>query len=123
MDKIDLKHIKKKIREILLHSGYTQQEWAEMLEISQPSISHYLKGRIPPVEVLTKIAELVQIPLESILFPVTYESENNTQILAERKGEYLQQEIVVLFNKLPIKMQKQLLSFLRTTVAELEVNS
>jgi len=120
MGNIDLMHVKKRIREILLHSGYTQQEWAELLKISQPSVSHYLKGRIPPVEVLVKISELVKIPLESILFSKSYGKENTNYIIAEKKVEYLQSEIVDLYNKLPGKLQKQILSLMRAMVSEVE---
>jgi len=111
---INLKNVKEKIKSVLSNHGYTQQEWAEILNVSQPSVSHYLKGRIPPVEILAKIADIVGIQIESILFPAVYEENRQYSVVKEKSEDYRQAEILTLFYKLPAKAQKQLLSFLRS---------
>ena len=111
---INLNNVREKIKSVLSNYGYTQQEWAEILNVSQPSVSHYLKGRIPPVEILAKIADIARIPIESILFPVVYEENREYSVVKEQNEDYQQTEILTLFYKLPVKAQKQLLSFLRS---------
>ena len=116
MAPIQLSALKQRIQDILLQSGYSQQQWAQLLGVSQPSISHYLKGRIPPVEVLSKLADIKQITLEALLFPVQYSSVSSTRMVAEKKPSYLEQEILDLYQLLPNKLQEQLLAFLRSLV-------
>jgi len=122
MRKIELNHVRTRIREVLLHTGYTQQEWAAMLQVSQPSISNYLKGRIPPVEVLSRIADLARIPLETLLFAAEYTTSTEIAGIAENKQEYRQAEIVELYNRLPEKIQKPFLQMLHALAEEFNNN-
>lgn len=45
----------------------SQEKMAEVLDVSQPAISLYLRERIPPAELLYKIAQLGQTTVEWIL--------------------------------------------------------
>lgn len=59
------------IRQRLLHiqsqSGLTQAQLAKYLKIGQPAVSKYLRGRIPPADVLYKMARLGKTTMEWIL--------------------------------------------------------
>ncbi|MCK4895076.1 MAG: helix-turn-helix transcriptional regulator, partial [Calditrichia bacterium] len=50
--------LSKRIREVIKKRGMTQQDLASLLQISQPAISLYLRGRIPPADILYKIARI-----------------------------------------------------------------
>lgn len=47
--------------------GFNQEELARALGISQPAVSKYLKDRLPPADVLLKLAQLGQTTVEWIL--------------------------------------------------------
>lgn len=50
------------------HKGYSQEFVASHLNIIRQTYSHYETGRIlPPLEALCALAELYQVPLESLL--------------------------------------------------------
>ena len=64
---INKKQIGKRIRQIMGQLDVTQQELADLLGVSQPAISIYLKGRMPPPDVLLQIARLGGTTVEWIL--------------------------------------------------------
>ncbi|NOX88319.1 MAG: helix-turn-helix transcriptional regulator [Calditrichaeota bacterium] len=64
---IDKKNIGKRIDTIRLQLGLTQQELAAALRISQSAISKYLNNRLPPADVLYRLAVLGQTTVEWIL--------------------------------------------------------
>jgi transcriptional regulator with XRE-family HTH domain len=49
-----------------------QKEFAKILQITQPAVSKYLSGRIPPANVLLKLAQLSNTSIEWILTGKTF---------------------------------------------------
>jgi transcriptional regulator with XRE-family HTH domain len=47
--------------------NWTQEQMAEALQISQPAISKYLKNRIPPADILLKLARAGNTTIEWLL--------------------------------------------------------
>jgi len=56
-----------RIREIMQHRGLNQKDLADEIGISQPAISLYLKGRMPPADILYRIARLGNRTMEWLL--------------------------------------------------------
>ncbi len=59
--------ISQRIREIMASRGLNQQLLAEKLQITQPAVSKYLSGRIPPPTVLLRLSRLSGKSIEWIL--------------------------------------------------------
>jgi transcriptional regulator with XRE-family HTH domain len=64
---LELDKISGRIDMIRKEKGFTQEQFATELGISQPAVSYYLKERIPPAEILLRIAELGNTTIEWIL--------------------------------------------------------
>lgn len=59
--------ITRRVDHIRRQRGLNQEQLASELGISQPAVSKYLKNRIPPPQILLKIAKLGQTTVEWIL--------------------------------------------------------
>jgi transcriptional regulator with XRE-family HTH domain len=64
---LELDKITARIDLIRREKGLTQEQFAAELGISQPAVSYYLKERIPPADIILKIAGLGQTTVEWIL--------------------------------------------------------
>jgi len=64
---IDLKEVSRRIDWIRRQNGLSQEQLARRLHISQPAVSHYLKKRLPPADILLRIARLGNTTVEWIL--------------------------------------------------------
>ncbi|MBN2424389.1 MAG: helix-turn-helix transcriptional regulator [Calditrichaceae bacterium] len=64
---LDLNKITQRIDLVRREKGLTQEQFAAELGISQPAVSYYLKERIPPAEIMLKIANLGNTTIEWIL--------------------------------------------------------
>ena len=60
-------HFAQQLKKIMDTRGLTQQDMAALLGISQPAVSLYLRGRIPPAEILLKLAEISREKMEWLL--------------------------------------------------------
>ena len=69
--------ISKRINFIMFELGINQNQLAKMLNITQPAISKYLKGRIPPPFVLLHLSKISGKSIEWIL---TGENEINIPV-------------------------------------------
>ena len=58
---------KKQLQKLMENGGLNQQELAQLLGVSQPAISLYLRGRIPPAEILMKMAQLGNTTVDWLL--------------------------------------------------------
>jgi len=58
---------KKQLQKLMDREGLNQQEMAQLLGVSQPAISLYLRGRIPPAEILMKMAQLGHTTVDWLL--------------------------------------------------------
>lgn len=67
MESIKQKEIAQRIEAIRRQKGLTQAELAKALKVSQAAISKYLNERIPPAEVLLRLAQLGNTTVEWLL--------------------------------------------------------
>ncbi len=77
----------------------TQKQFAEALEISQSAVSKYLSGRMPPADVMLKIARLAHTSVEWILCGVS--AEENRIIKEETSGYKTTADFLKDYNALP----------------------
>jgi len=63
----DIKIISERLDYIRREQGLNQEQLAAHLGISQPAVSKYLKERMPPADILLKVAELGGTTVEWIL--------------------------------------------------------
>lgn len=60
--------IKKRIAEVINNCGYSQTALAEMIGVSQQTVSHYSKGDITPsLETLSKLCKILDVDGNYIL--------------------------------------------------------
>jgi len=112
------KNVAQRIREIMEKKGFTQKDLSEMLEVSQPAISLYLQGRMPPADVLYKLARLGNTSMEWLLTGV--ESGAHTGSVREESPIYGNQHLLIkLWKQLPPILQKDVLILLRHLVENL----
>ena len=65
---MDMKSIGKRIKEIRLERGLSQQKFGELLSVSQDTISLWEKGKsVPTTEYLISIATKFEITVDYIL--------------------------------------------------------
>ena len=83
--KLDPIKISERISIIMQNLNYSQKEFARYLSITQPAISKYLNGRIPPAGVLLHIALIAKTNIEWILTGKTAIKQGN---VAEPPADY-----------------------------------
>ncbi len=87
IDKMPL--ICERINRIRKNRGMSQKQFAVALDISQSGVSKYLKQRIPPAEILFKIATLGQTTMEYILTgEKTYDIIEENLLVSENINRY-----------------------------------
>ena len=64
---INATEVTRRIESIRRQKGWTQEELAAQLGISQPAVSKYLRDRIPPAAVLLRLARLGNTTVEWLL--------------------------------------------------------
>lgn len=65
---IHLSQIQKKLAEAIRQSGMTQTEIADRLGITQPTISHYLKGdKMPALDTFANLCVILDVDANDIL--------------------------------------------------------
>lgn len=66
------------------HKGYSQEFVASHLNIIRQTYSHYETGRIqPPLEAICALAELYQVPMDSLLKLIMSNTSNDTSVSSE----------------------------------------
>ena len=64
---LDGKKVAQRLQRLMNALNMTQRQLAEQLGITQPAISKYLQGRIPPADVLLNIAQISKVSMEWLL--------------------------------------------------------
>lgn len=102
---------------IRLQKGFTQQQLAAELHISQSAMSKYMKERIPAPDVLLRLAQLGNTTIEWILTGrKSYFYEENTPSVREHSAGYhdadraLARDIAAL----PSEIRKALMVLIRS---------
>ena len=104
-----------RIRNIMKRRRLTQRELAETVGISQPAISLYLQGRMPPADVLFRIAQLGGNSMEWLLTGAS--PENIMQTVKEGSPVYGNRYLLLkLWDQLPQIIQRDILTLLRHIV-------
>jgi transcriptional regulator with XRE-family HTH domain len=65
--KLNSTQISERILMVMQNLNCSQKEFARQLQITQPAVSKYLNGRIPPATVLFKLAKITNTSIEWIL--------------------------------------------------------
>lgn len=113
MREIDRLQVSIRIKEIMKRVGITQKGLADYLSISQPAVSLYLQGRIPPADALLKIAELGGTTVEWILTGTREPSKDIIKI-EEQRAVYGSDVILFeLWKKLPDNVKQTVLRLLK----------
>jgi transcriptional regulator with XRE-family HTH domain len=99
------KIIAARIADVMNQMGYNQQQFAEILGITQPAISNYLKGRIPPAQVLLRLAKLAQVSVDWIL---TGEDKPADRVSDSKSGYTFSVTLADKIKKLPVELQNAL---------------
>ena len=110
--KIDRRHVRQRIDWIRRQQGLSQQQFARKLNISQPAVSQYLNRRIPPADVLLRIARLGQTTVEWILTgqkSYLYQSAQQPPAVAEATPGYdAEWHFFQKMNRLPPEVRQAL---------------
>lgn len=113
-----------RIAEIMSKVGITQKGLADYLAISQPAVSLYLRGRIPPADVLLKIAKLGGTTIEWLLFGESEETDPGLikKVSENQQSYWTKQELFDIWERLPKKIRQDVLILLQDLVRQLEKN-
>ncbi len=102
-----------RIRKIMKQKELTQKDLSEILGISQPAISLYLQGRMPPADILYQIAQLGGTSVEWILTGI----ESEQGIVKESEPVYGNQHLLLrLWKQIPTKLQRDFLTLLKSFI-------
>ncbi len=117
------KEIAFRISQVMKQAGFTQKSLADYLGISQPAVSQYLRGRIPPADVLYQLAQLGNTTMEWILTGKKGDLSPSGRV-AEKKVEYGSQTVLLkLWNQLPANLQRDFLTLLRHLIEQFKTGS
>jgi transcriptional regulator with XRE-family HTH domain len=103
--------ISNRIRDVMKQSGLTQQNLASILQVSQPAISLYLQGRIPPADILHKIARIGGTTVEWLLTGTVQTQRTQVQEKPAIYGN--RQQLLALWETLSPEVQKNLLNIMQ----------
>jgi transcriptional regulator with XRE-family HTH domain len=111
---MEYKDLPQRIRILMKQKKLTQKELADLLGISQPAISLYLKGRVPPADILFRIAGIGETTVDWLLSGDVQKSEYTVREKIPLYGN--QQLLLNLWDKLPATIQKDILMLIRHMV-------
>jgi predicted transcriptional regulator len=104
--------ISKRINKIMFDLEINQNQLAKILNITQPAISKYLNGRVPPPYVLLQLSNLSGMSIEWILTG-NKEAIIKKNIISEKPGEYLTEKTFVeKLELLPMEIRKNIESLI-----------
>jgi transcriptional regulator with XRE-family HTH domain len=99
------------LKELMKDEGLNQQELAQLLGVSQPAISLYLRGRIPPAEILLKMAVLGHTTIDWLL---TGSSLPTASVIQERAPGYsAEQTLLFYWKQLKPEIRSSLFSLIK----------
>ena len=113
--KLDPYQISQRIRWIMQQQKINQNQLATYLQVTQPAVSKYLQGRIPPPNVLLRLADLAGTSIEWLL---TGKENMSKGKVSEKAGDYHTPSVIPhTFQSLPLDIQSKL-SELITSLAQ-----
>lgn len=103
--------LQNRIREIMKKKNLTQKELANIMGISQPALSLYLGGRIPPVKILSRLAKFADTTIEWLL---TGQDSFRSGQVREAQQPYGSEAVLLnLWHQLPKNIQQDLLNLMQ----------
>jgi DNA-binding XRE family transcriptional regulator len=83
-----------KIKKLRLERGYTQEELAELVDVSKRTIINYEQGRCYPkqTEIVSKFADVFNVPVDSLFT----DEDRYVQEASERGGSSAAQDVARL---------------------------
>lgn len=114
------KEISVRIQYLMRALNMNQEQFAKLLDVTQPAVSKYLKDRIPPSLVLLKLAQATNTSIEWIL---TGEIKKSLRKVAENSSQYIPPaNFAEKVSRLPYPIQKRLDELLETLLLSYENN-
>ncbi len=55
------------LRKLMALKGHTQVTLSKALDVAQSAVSNYLGGRLPKADILSRIASIYDVPIQSLL--------------------------------------------------------
>lgn len=100
--------ISKRLNKIMFDLEINQNQLAKILNVTQPAISKYLKGRVPPPNVLLKLSKLSGRSIEWMLTG-NEDVISNKNIISEEQSQYhIAKTIEEKFKLLPKDIRKNI---------------
>ncbi len=118
--KLDKQALSARIRGIMEKQGLTQSEFADLLGISQPAVSQYLQGRVPPVDVLLPLARLENTSIEWLLTGEKNTTRNSLAVKETPAAYGDTHAVLEIWPKLPRQIRRSLLVLMRNIEGSLE---
>jgi transcriptional regulator with XRE-family HTH domain len=114
---IDQTHVSKRLLLLMHKLNLNQKQLAAALQITQPAVSKYLNGRIPPAPVLLNLAKMSDLSMEWIL---TGGNDQAAMRVAEPKTEYqTSKRLSEKIERLPQEVQIQFENLINVLVLSL----
>lgn len=117
---IHLSEVSQRINLIRKQKGWTQEQLANALSLSQPAVSKYLKERIPPAETLLKLAQIGSTTIEWILTgQKSYFYQDENTLVKEKQSTYDAEVILAKkIAQLPADVRQALMSLIDFVVSQ-----
>ncbi|RMF60502.1 MAG: helix-turn-helix domain-containing protein [Calditrichaeota bacterium] len=106
---LDRKKVGERISRIMQAAGMNQQQLATHLGISQPAVSLYLQGRIPPPEVLYQLALLGNTSMEWILTGKEERDISSGKVREASSAYHVHARLLKLWEQLSPELRQDLL--------------
>lgn len=111
---IEARNVCRRIDDLRRASGFSQEQLAGHLQISQPAISRYLRDRIPPAVVLLRLARLTGRTMEWILTGAENQTGYAVQGVREKEAVYRRADTLsIIRTDLPETVRAALLQLVR----------
>jgi transcriptional regulator with XRE-family HTH domain len=118
---IDHNQVAKRISQIMQHMKLNQKHLAEILQVTQPAVSKYLQGRIPPPPVLLRLSQLSGRSMEWLLTGETASAQANK--ISESQTTYGRPAILTRrIDRLPPSLRQTILGLVESILQELNLN-
>ena len=104
--------ISKRINKIMFDLEINQNQLAKILNVTQPAISKYLKGRVPPPNILLQLSQLSGMSIEWILTG-SKDATIEKKIISEKSAQYnITKTIEEKFELLPNDIRRNIESLI-----------
>jgi len=110
---VDKSSVGSRIAMIMKKAGITQRQLADSLGISQPAVSLYLQGRLPPPDVLLKIARLGNTTMEWLLTGEGSPPSPATGVGEPTPSYFPHARLLTLWSALPPAIREDLLRLMQ----------